>query len=724
MSKRPLCVASLVYIIAIVLILLIDTSKIASMPLTFNESAAASLIKDKEQVSISGTLYKQEIKNDKLALYLNHTILYKNDNEIKANNIIIYSDLNTNIPLGYQILVTGKAKKFPKASNPGQFNSYLYYKSLNVDFSVTADKIMLQKATTNVITNNLQKLRNRFSKNFDKITKEDTQNATFKAMVIGDSSEFGGDIKDLYQKGGILHIICISGSHVSFIGMFLFFFLRSCKINYKIACTICIGIVICYGVMTGFGVSAYRAVIMFTIAMIGKMIGRTYDILSSLALAAILILLDNPLYLINVGFLLSFGAVIGIGTVAPILSDAFEVESRFVKDFLSSMGATFVTLPILLYSFYEFPIYSILLNLIVIPISGFVLASGILGCLLAEVSVSLGEFALGLGSYILSLYEALCKFSLQLPYSTIIVGRPKVIQIIIYYLLLIFMLYVMKKWNKKRITVLIVVMILIIGFRVPQGFFITFLDVGQGDGIFIHSKENTTYMIDGGSSSVTEVGKYRMLPFLKSQGIRKLDYSIVTHPDEDHVSGIIELIQLKYPIKNLILPEIGIEDEAYRELEQLAREAGIQVIYFKRGSVLKEGELELECLHPYKEYVPASRNDYSTVLSLSYKNLDVLFTGDLETKGEEEVTKLLKKDYDILKVAHHGSKNSTEMPFLNQVKAEYGIISCAENNRYKHPHKELLDRLKEKQMNVLMTKDMGAITIEIEKDGYSYRGNK
>lgn len=720
MSKRPLCIAALVYIIVICIVLLIDSLQIAKMPLTFQESVAAGLVKDKNTVSISGNVYKQEIKNEKLLIYLNHTTLHQSSSNIKANHIIVYADQNTQIPNGYKILVKGKVRKFQKASNLGQFNSYLYYKSLNIDFSVVADYITIQDNQDNIITNTLYKIRNSLGYNFDLITKSDTENATFKAMVLGDSSEFAGDIKDLYQKGGILHIICISGSHIEIIGMFLFLLLRKGGLEFKLSCISCIGVVICYGIMTGFGVSAYRAVIMFTIAMIARILGRTYDIVSSLSLAAILILMDNPYFIINLGFLLSFGAVLGIGVVAPIINQAFDIKSKIVTDFLTSVSVSIVTLPILVYSYYEFPIYSIFLNLIVIPVSSIVLVSGILGCICAEISIALGGFMIGIGSYILKLYEVLCRFSLDLPYSSFVIGKPHIMQIVIYYLILIIMLYGIKKWNQKYLSALFLVMIVIITFQLPQGFWMTFLDVGQGEGIVIHTKDNTTYMIDGGSSSVNEVGKYRILPFLKAKGIRKLDYSILTHPDGDHTSGVIELIESGYTIDNLVLPEIGIEDEAYKELEQLAAEAGINVLYLHKGNILKDGELIMECLHPYKEYVFKSQNDYSIVLSLQYEGLNMLLTGDLEAKGEKEVEKLLKEDYDILKVAHHGSKNSTSKEFLDLVRAEYAIISCGENNSYGHPHEELLERLNNSNMNILTTKDEGAITIEVKNKSMWY----
>lgn len=722
MSRRPLCIGALVYIIAITVILLIDTLGIANMPLTFRESVAASLVEDKQQVTVSGTVYKQEEKNEQILLYLNNTYLYQDSKSIKSNDIIIYQDLQTKIPIGNQIKVSGKSKKFQKPSNPGQFNSYLYYKSLNIDFSVQASSIEIIDDNTNKFKDSLYQFSSRLSSNFDQITKEDTENGTFKAMVLGDKSDFTGSIKDLYQKGGILHAFCVSGLHVGMIGMFIFTTLRKCGFGYKSAGIVGISMVICYGVMTGFGVSAIRAVIMFTVGMISKMLGRTYDILSSVSLAAIIVLIDNPLYIINTGFQLSFGAIIGIGAVAPVLTQIIKTESAIIQAFLSSLSVTIVTFPIILYSYYEFPIYSIILNLIIIPIMGYVLISGILGCLCAEISIGLGSFMLGMGSYILKLYETLCELTAKLPYSSIIIGKPTIIQILIYYLLLIAMLLLINKREKKRYGFIFFFMILIISFHHNKEFSVTFLDVGQGDGIVIQSAKGTTFMIDGGSTDVKSVGKYRILPYLKSMAIKKLDYCILTHPDEDHKSGLVEVINSGYEIKNLIMPKIKMEDEAYSELVQLAQEAGIRVIYFGKGDKLKEGELELECLHPYTEYVTDSRNDYSTVLSLTFGELDMLLTGDVEDKGEKEITNMIEKNYDVLKVAHHGSKNSTSKEFLDKINAEYAIISCGENNRYGHPHKELIERLNDKGMEVMITKDMGAITIMVNEGEMEYGG--
>lgn len=724
MSKRPLCIGALVYVLVIACLLLIDTLGLASLPLTTKESMAASLINNNESISVTGKVYKQEEKNEQLLLYIKHVYLKQGSKKVKANNVIIYTNHSKAISIGNQIEVIGKSKKFQKPSNLGQFNSYLYYKSQNIDFGIQAMKLEIIDTKYSFIQNTLSSFARQLGSNFDDITKNISESGTFKAMVLGDKSDFTADIKELYQKGGILHAFCVSGLHIGIIGMFLFHILRKCGLGYKTAGSIGIVIVICYANMTGFGVSACRAMIMFIVAMLARMLGRTYDILSAVALAAILVLMENPLYLVNTGFLLSFGAMLGIGAVTPILIKTIPYKSGIIKAFLSSLGVTVVTLPIILSSYYEFPTYSILLNLVVLPIMSYVLLSGILGCLCAEFSVSLGSFMIGMGSYILRLYEALCNIAKKLPFSTIVIGKPLIVQIVIYYVLLIMMLYLLQRKEKKRYLLIVIFMIGILTYRMPNEFTVTFLDVGQGDGIVIQSVDGTNYMIDGGSTDVRNVGKYRILPYLKSNGIKKLDYCILTHPDEDHKSGLIEIINSDYKIDNLILPDIGMKDDAFTELEQLAKESGIHVFYFSKGNKLTKGGLELECLHPYKEYGPESRNDYSTVLSLRYGELDMLLTGDIETKGEKEITEIITKDYDILKVAHHGSKNSTSKEFLDKINAEYAIISCGENNRYGHPHQELLQRLEASKMEVMITKDVGAITIKVKGKELEYSGYK
>lgn len=189
---------------------------------------------------------------------------------------------------------------------------------------------------------------------------------------------------------------------------------------------------------------------------------------------------------------------------------------------------------------------------------------------------------------------------------------------------------------------------------------VTMLDVGQGDGLFLRGPEGTTYFIDGGSSDTSKVGKYRLEPFLESQGVGTLDYVFVSHGDADHMNGIEELLQgqqLGVEIRFLVLPVEEMWDDALTDLFILAKAVGTEVITLSSGMEVVEGELSLACLQPDIEFTTEKGNAGSMVLSLSYKEFDMLFTGDVEGTGEEKLIEHVQgHQYDVLKVAHHGSK--------------------------------------------------------------------
>ena len=163
-----------------------------------------------------------------------------------------------------------------------------------------------------------------------------------------------------------------------------------------------------------------------------------------------------------------------------------------------------------------------------------------------------------------------------------------------------------------------------------------------------------------------------------------------------------------------MLPYLVNKEETYLELESLAKISGINVSYLRAGDVLMDGELKVTCLHPQIEYIPSSRNSYSMVLSVTYGEFDLLLTGDLEQDGENILMAKYPYDYDVLKVAHHGSKNSTKKEFLSIIKPELALISCGKDNRYGHPHEELLDRLKFVESQVEITYEAGAITLRTD----------
>ncbi|HEX3022983.1 MAG TPA: ComEC/Rec2 family competence protein, partial [Lachnospiraceae bacterium] len=527
--------------------------------------------------------------------------------------------------------------------------------------------------------------------------------------------------------------------------------LRKLSVPPAITSFISILLIISYAIMTDYSVSTNRAVVMLIVSILAKLIGRTYDNLSGIALSALIILVQSPLQIYSSGFLLTFAAVLSLA----ILNQQFkkvhdrkeEKEAGVIpyggsaklgvfldfigKELRSSLAATIGTLPIIIYFYYEFPTYAVFLNLIVIPFSSMLLLLGIVGGIIGLFHIGFAKFIIGGCFYILKIYEELCSFFSRLPYHQILVGRPGIVNILLYYLILGLLIFLIVSTKRKLIYVMIAMLWVVLFRYKDKDLQIALLDVGQGDGIVMQAPNGITYMIDGGSTSVSKVGTYRIIPYLKAMRVRQIDYAIVTHTDADHINGLKEIIEnmgsslgngIGYQgyieINHLVMPDTSAIDESYTELVDLAKSKGIPVLYIRKGDYFQNKELLITCLHPYPQYIPASKNDYSTVLSISYNEFQAILTGDLESSGEEQVMEAIKeyerinpkafKDYDFIKIAHHGSKYTTGEEFLRKIDAEYALISCGFGNSYGHPHGELLQRLREDSMDTLITMEEGA----------------
>lgn len=673
-----------------------------------------------------------------------------------VENVIVYFTDEANYQIGNKITVSGKIFKFTEATNPGQFNEYMYYKIQNITYKVRADEIHIIDADYSFFHNFLEEIKRGFLKVYEIVLPEKEAGAII-AMLLGEKYLLDEEINELYQENGISHILAISGLHISLIGAAVYGLFRKLKTGLIPATLISIIIVICYGVLTNFTVSTNRAVVMFFLMLIARILGKTYDMMSALSLSAFLILLQNPLQIFSAGFLLSFGAVMGLAVILPCLKGRFQKLNPLVDGILVSISAQIMTLPLIMIFFYGIPVYSLFINLLILPSSSVLILSALIAGILGLFYLPLGVFAIGGTNYILKFYEFLCRFASDLPGNIYTTGKPETIRIIVFLLLLILFLWGSQRFMKRRWLIVLISSLVVLIAPIENmpllktllsndGLTVTMLDVGQGDGIYIKSSRGTTYLIDGGSGNVSKVGKNRIQPFLLYHGVDRIDYAIVTHCDQDHISGLVELMEgSRIKIKNLVLPLISIDEEirelfrsnrevhkgreifvteidkyavAYLELEARAHQYGIPVLYISKGDMIQEGELIFRCHHPAEGFLYSSANSYSTVLSVTYGNFDMLLTGDLEQGGEELLMEEMRRgelgDMDILKVAHHGSKYSTSDRFLETIQPELSLISCGKNNFYGHPHEELLDRLDDVGSEVVKTYESGAITIKTD----------
>lgn len=671
---------------------------------------------------------------------------FRKEGTEEIEGVICYMEAEPMPEMGSLVMVRGSYRSFSHATNPGEFDSAEYYAILGQQGRIMRSRVFAAGESYDVFREKLYRLREYLSLLLDACYDE-AEASVMKAMLLGEKGTLNAQLKELYRANGIIHILAISGLHLSIIGMGCHRLLQKIRVPYAVNIILCAALMYCYGTMTGMGTSMLRAYVMFVLHLLAGLIGRTYDLLTAVTVSALIILLQQPLYLRHSGFLFSFGAVCGIGILLPAVEKNLFGKSRTERALLSGAAVSMATLPVYLCFYYEFPPYSVVLNLIVIPCMTLVLLCGLAGMGLAALFLPLGAAAALPVHMLLGFYEKCCALCLRLPGHTWAVGHPALWQVLLFFGILFLLVVQNERLPKLLFWQGMLCALLVFGIRLPEGLQITMVDVGQGDCIYLSGDSGFHMLIDGGSSDKSDVADYQIIPFLKYEGVRHLDAVVVTHPDSDHISGICALLSgmgsgevsgqesmssasggqytagesgSRFTIGALYLPDVGEagRTEGYRELEQLAEQALVPVRYIGSGDRLQCGNVMLTCLHPEKGWNTEDGNAYSTVLHLSCGDFTALFTGDLEGAGERRVEEIVGKnkqlqDITLLKVAHHGSKNSTEESFLQALDPEIALLSAGRDNRYGHPHEELLMRLRSQGCLIYTTQESGAVTVRV-----------
>lgn len=274
---------------------------------------------------------------------------------------------------------------------------------------------------------------------------------------------------------------------------------------------------------------------------------------------------------------------------------------------------------------------------------------------------------------------------------------------------------------KKKYTVILTIIFMILAgaFELFQGTVaitpsedlkVHFLDVGQGDSIFIELPTNETILID---ASIKDASN-KIINYLREENVSKIDYVFATHPHSDHIGGMSAVIKA-FDIGQIYMPKAVTTTKTYENLLLTIKDKNLKIKTAKAGNtIIDTDDLKLVVLAPNQDSYE-SLNNYSIVLKLTYKEKSFLFMGDAETLSEKEITGDVQAD--VLKVGHHGSRTSTSQAFLNKVNPSYAVISVGLNNDYKHPHKEVIDRLEKKNIKIYRTDQNGDIIFTT--DGYN-----
>ena len=735
---------------------------ITGFMLMSNEITTRNHIYDLKEntVIVQGKIYKIENTAFGTNIYLKGVEVENGEKSVSVKRIFVNTEKIPNVKIGNIIKVRGKLRQFEEAANKGNFDSRKYYLSLGFDGKIEAGTIEVINSDYSGIRQGLYELRMEIIERLEKLCSDNNgifsiinnKNGIIGAIILGDKTDLDSDIKELYSVSGIAHILAISGLHISFIGMAIYRLLRR-RFRFLFSAAVSIPVVLSFGIMSGFGISTIRAIIMFILKIIGEVLGRKYDAITAISLAGLVLLVQNPFVVCNSGFQMSFGAIIAIVLILPIVEEILNTDNKIIKVISANFTISLIMNPILAWNYYELPTFSFLLNIVVVPLMSVVIVSSIAGIFCSCIMFGFGKVVIFPGCGILELYTFLCNIINKSSVASIVVGQPKVTIIIVYYAILLVVLFGLKnirtKYTRaekerniiKRETGLVLEkkakkerrikgqnvklrLACIVGFLllncliyyIPNpGFYITFISVGQGDGILIHGDNGTKVMVDGGSTSEKQVAKNCIVPYLKAEGIETIDYSIITHTDKDHISGILEILENnnsnRIRIKNLVMPDINMKDDTYNELIEKAKLKKINVLYIKKGDTLSLGKTKIKCIYPETTTTASDKNDYCTVLSVKNKTSKILLTGDISKEIEEKIKDDIEENYTVLKVAHHGSNYSSSEKFLKKVNPKYSIISVGKNNSYGHPGNETMERLRKQGGVIYRTDEKGGITI-------------
>lgn len=727
----------------------------------------------------------------------------------EGNVLAFINDPGDEISPGRYIKIKGTVEYPDGSTNPGAMDMEKYYLGKGINYVINTKHFSVKKDKENQVVVMLYRMRCNMEQILNTcFDKEDA--GIICTMILGEKSGVYTEDKVLFQRSGIAHILAISGLHIALITGIVEWILAKLGIRRKRAILLAMIIVSFYGIMTGLSESTLRALIMLSLYRLAFLLKRYPDMPTSMMEAIIVMIIINPCSLMSGSLIMSFAAVMGIYSGNVLFKKIYKREKYiFLQERVrglikKSMQAAVMgisiniwTFPLIIYNYYEVPLLSMLLNIFVIPlltvvvVCGFI--TGILGGIFSGITGGIsGEIVkpfIWICSHILDFYRWLCGIAIKVPFGVAVTGHAELWQVIIIYICIISVSPIswvfLKKFRAgkaKRLKsfkgwkafasylMLASLSMLLIRLYNISSSRVIFLDVGQGDGSIIHispfernaSEKNidniwngADYIIDCGSTSNEEVGRYTLIPALKYYGVTSVDCGFISHTDEDHVNGILYLLEHQelygIKVKNIALAYETEEDEIVRRIkksmvDKVDNEDGEtdKILGLKEKDVI-DGRFYI--LYPSgNENVPHSGNEYSLVISYISPELEILYTGDIGLKEEQsllekgavdiiergaverkeggavertegtkdgEMTEEETTDgvLRILKCAHHGSNYSSGQEFLEAYDPDITIISCGKKNNYGHPGEQTLFRLYKQGSAIYRTDQRGAVII-------------
>ncbi len=620
------------------------------------------------------------------------------------------------LKVGAYVKIYGTLEEPPESRNNHQFDYKEYLYKQHIHYILKGNKIIATNHTSNHPYYTLLRFRQDQLQYIQAHFPEETI-PFVESLIFGSRNQFSPDVQEWYQKLGIVHLLAISGSHISLIIGAGYYLLLRVGLTKEKATFVLLFLIPVYMILAGGSASVIRASSVAIIVLLAFFTESKILAVDILSVVFILMLFINPYFLSEAGFLLSF-------TTSFTLIVSSSYLSSFPSGFMSiivTIVAQLSSLPIVLFYYYEISLYSVLLNALFVPFILFlILPLCIVSLLLHILFPPVGMIVIYILEQLIIFSNNVLSFFAELPVATIIFGKPSYLWILGYYLtLIVFYIRIERRKSIKLLSFGLLALLIFQWADTDPSIKVTFIDVGQGDCMLIQLAKEV-YIVDTGGTIAFpkqswqqkkkeyDVGRDVVVSYLKSQGISNIDKLILTHGDTDHIGGAVAILK-EIKVKEVVVGKKSEHTSLEERVMKEARKQGAKITTVTAGDSWIADNHKFSILSPYGD--EQEENDRSIVLYTVIGEYRWLFTGDLEEGGEQRLmANYPDLETDVLKLGHHGSKTSSTEAFLEKINPKIAVISAGKNNRYNHPHQEVMERLQ--QIFVLRTDKQGMITYQ------------
>ena len=665
--------------------------------------------------NVKAVILKGPIENE----YTYKYIVKAKTGQLKNKKFIIYINKNNNklFKYGDLIKIQGEYSSPQTARNYKGFDYSQYLKTLKIYGIIKIEEAnLLKENDLNFVLISINNLKQKMIDHANKNMPQKTANLLL-GLLIGQKDNIQEDIIKSFRTANLSHILAVSGAHTSYIILGLTYIITKSKAPRRIGYIITIIILLVFIIITGASYSVIRACIMSIITISAKLFYKKENFFISICVSLFIILIQNPFAINDIGLKLSFLGTIGIIVFNKNITGLFiriKIKENIAKVLSLTFSAQLMIMPITILNFKTFSVTFFISSILASPLLGIIIILGFIAIFVSFVLNPISKILFFVLNLFLELLIFISEIVTKIPGSSILVKTPNLVFVITYYILILFINYffTIKKnpirrfqkkiikictiKNIKRIIKIIARIFLIISFLtmlvrvINPTLKIYFIDVGQGDCTLIITPKDKKILIDGGEGK-NEI----LLPYLLDRGINKIDYIIISHFDSDHCNGLIEVME-KIKVGKVIVSKQPEESEEYRNISEIIKQKNIEAYVVKaQDRITIEKDLYINILNPAGKLEFKDLNNNAIVAKLIYKNFSMLFTGDIE-KAEENIAQKYKNNLKstILKVAHHGSKTSTNEEFLKYVEPQIALIGVGENNKFGHPNQQTIEKLK------------------------------